>query len=455
MLSIPLLRQGTERTSRDTRVLRAVTGAPLATVHEAPALLARTIVKRMRTGVPSLPLDELGAVLAEAGRRFAKSTIAGLTPEKYTELQALASGVPMHAARQTLRRLGDEGTLLTQVVEEQRPAGCAVAGPARWSRRGSVLGVVAPSNHPATHVAWLQAIALGYSVAVRPGARDPFTPQRLAHALLDAGFDPDRISLLHGPHSAADALTGAADLALVYGSEATVARMRGNDRVLVRGPGRSKVLVDAPVDEELLDHLVTEIAGDGGVRCTNTTAVLTSGDHRALAEALAERLAGLAVLPVTHPGAVLPARPAAEARALRAALRSAAEGAPDLTERHYAGDATPVVDGDGAVLRPAVIAVDRADHGGLATELPFPCVWVAPWQPSQGIAPLGDSLALTLFTGRSALVNAALDDPTIRTVIHGRVPGWWQDPHLPHDGYIGQFLREVRGHVVPRGEQQA
>ncbi|MFE2284379.1 aldehyde dehydrogenase family protein [Streptomyces sp. NPDC059443] len=449
MLSIPLLRQGIESTSRDTRVLRAVTGVPLATVHEAPALLTRLSVKRMRTTAPPPPSRESAAVLAEAGRRFAKSTLAGLGPEEYAELQALASGVPVRAARQTLRRLGEECALLGNVVAQQRPGGAAANARARWSRRGSVLGVVAPSNHPGTHVAWLQAIALGYRVAVRPGARDPFTPQRLAHALLDAGFDPDRISVLAGPHAAADALTDAADLALVYGGESTVARLRGNDRVLVRGPGRSKILVDGPVDDDLLDHLVAEIAEDGGVRCTNATAVFTSGDHRALAEALADRLAALAVLPVTHSDAVLPVRPLAEARALRAAVGNAAQGAPDLALRHYGADATPVVDGDGAALRPAVVAVDRPDHPALATELPFPCAWVAPWQPSEGIAPLTGSLALTLLTENTRLVDAALDDPTIRTVIHGRVPGWWKDPYLPHDGYIGQFLREVRGYAAP------
>ncbi|MGW1055217.1 aldehyde dehydrogenase family protein [Streptomyces sp. NPDC002521] len=454
MLSIPLLRQGIETASRNTRVLHAVTGAPLATVHEAPALLTRLSVKRMRTAAPPPPEEESAAVLAEAGRRFAKTTLAGLSPDEYAELQALASGVPVRAALRTLRRLDEECALLGHVVAEQRPVGATAQGRARWSRRGSVLGVVAPSNHPATHVAWLQAIALGYRVAVRPGARDPFTPQRLAHALLDAGLDPDRISVLAGPHAAADALTDAADLALVYGGESTVARLRGSDRVLVRGPGRSKILVDGPLDDGLLDHLVAEIADDGGVRCTNTTAVFTSGDHRALAEALAARLAALAVLPVTHPDAVLPVRPLAEAQALRAAVGRAAEGAPDLTQRHYGADATPVVDGEGAALRPAVVAVDRPDHPALATELPFPCVWVAPWRPSDGIAPLAGSLALTLLTENTRLVNTALDDPTVRTVIHGRVPGWWQDPYLPHDGYIGQFLGEVRGHAAPvRGEQ--
>ncbi|MEV5942803.1 aldehyde dehydrogenase family protein [Streptomyces sp. NPDC051994] len=390
----------------------------------------------------------MAGTLAEAGRRFAKATLAGLTPEEYAELQALASGVPIRAAQSTLRRLGEEGARLGNVVTQQQPAGTGPQTRARWSRRGSVLGVVAPSNHPGTHVAWLQAIALGYRVAVRPGARDPFTPQRLAHALLDADLGPDRISVLAGSHAAADALTDAADLALVYGGESTVNRLRGNDRILVRGPGRSKILVDGAVDDSLLDHLVAEIADDGGVRCTNATAVLTSGDHRALAEALAERLAAFPVLPVTYPDAVLPVRPLAEAQALRSVVGRAADGAPDLAERYYGSDTLPVVNGEGAALRPAVVAVDRSDHTALAVELPFPCVWVAPWQPSEGLAPLSDSLALTLLTENTRLVGEALEDPTIRTVIHGRVPGWWMDPYLPHDGYIGQFLKEVRGHAA-------
>ncbi|MYY05517.1 aldehyde dehydrogenase family protein [Streptomyces sp. SID4913] len=455
MQSIPLIRQGEESPSRETRALRAVTGAPLATVHEAPALLTRLTVKRMRATAGAPSARESAAVLAEAGRRFAKDTLAGLGPEEYAEAQALASGVPVRAARHTLVRLEQDAAVLGDVVARQRPADAGDSGRSRWSRRGRVLGVVAPSNHPGTHIAWLQALALGYSVAVRPGARDPFTPQRLVHALLDAGLEPGRISLLAGPHAAADSLTEAADLGLVYGGESTVARLRGNDRVLVRGPGRSKILVDGPVDDALLDHLVAETAGDGGVRCTNTTAVLTSGDHRALAEALAGRLAALPVLPVTHADAALPVRPAAEAHALRAAVAKAAGGAPDLAGRHYGAETTPVVDGEGAALRPAVVAVDRPDHPALAAEFPFPCVWVAPWRPGDGIAPLAGSLALTLLTEDARLVDAALDDPTIRTVVHGRVPGWWRDPYLPHDGYIGQFLNEVRGYAVPvDGEQE-
>ncbi|MDT9683057.1 aldehyde dehydrogenase family protein [Streptomyces sp. TRM76323] len=453
MLSIPLVRQGVESTSRDTHVLHSVTGAALATVHEAPPLLTRLTAKAMHA-VPEPDAEELASVLAEAGRIFATETIAGQTPEDYCRQQSLASGVPIGVPVRTLARLEHECGLLPDVVGEQRPVGAAPGRPARWVRRGSLLGVIAPSNHPTTHLGWLKAVALGYGVAVRPGARDPITPLRLVRALLQAGLPARLLSLLPGSHSAADTLITAADLALVYGGEAMVARLRGDSRVLVHGPGRSKILVDAPVDDGLLDHLVGEIAEDGGVRCTNTSVVLTSGDHRALAAALAERLAALPVLPVTDPDAALPARRLKEALALRQALAAAADGAPDLTEAYYDGDPTPLVDGDAAALRPAVVCVDRSDHPGLRTELPFPCVWVAPWRAAEGVAPLRDSLAVTLIGTDPALAEEALRTPSIHTVVHGRVPGWWRDPYLPHEGYIGQFLKVVRGYAVP-GEESA
>ncbi|WP_415947262.1 aldehyde dehydrogenase family protein [Streptomyces sp. KLOTTS4A1] len=441
---VPALRAGEEHTSRDTRVLHDVTGEPLATVHEIPPLVARMTVKAMRRS-PEPDLRERLDVLAEAGRLFAKATLGGQSPEEYCRLQALASGVPVSVAHGVLDRVAREGESLGEVVRRQVPAGAGET--ARWVRRGGLLSVIAPSNHPGTHGAWLQALAMGYRVAVRPGGRDPFTPLRLVRALLTAGLHPGSVSLLPGGHATADVLTETGDLALVYGSEATVTRLRGNDRVLVRGPGRSKILVDTEVDEPLLDHLVSEIAGDGGVRCTNTTAVLTTGDHRLLAERLAERLAALPAHQVTDPRAVLPVRPRREAEALRAAAASAAGSAPDLVAAHLPEGPLAPVGGQAVALRPSVYLLDRPDHPALATELPFPCAWVAPWRRTDGMTALDDSLALGLLTEDASLVEEALAMPGVRTVVEGPVTRWWQDPHLPHDGYLGQFLNEARGHA--------
>jgi acyl-CoA reductase-like NAD-dependent aldehyde dehydrogenase len=99
-----------------------------------------------------------------------------------------------------------------QIVEAARPlgvasdwrTGTATSHRAVWARRGEVFAVHAPGNHPATHAAWLQALALGYRVAVRPSTRDPFTPHRLVTALRACGFSTDQVALLPTTHGTAD-----------------------------------------------------------------------------------------------------------------------------------------------------------------------------------------------------------------------------------------------------------
>ena len=92
-----------------------------------------------------------------------------------------------------------------------------------------------------------------------------------------------------------------------------------------------------------------------------------------------------------------------------------------------------------------MLVAERATEAGFGTELPFPCVWVAPWRRDDGVQSLRHSLALTLVTEDSTLVRSALLEPSIRKVFHGRVPPWWWRPDLPHDGYIAHFLLEAKG----------
>lgn len=458
MLPLPLLRPSGEHHSLDRQPVVAVDGSPLAEVHMAPAMLMPRVVDELRDADD----DDQGhrlAVLSRAGELFETATVGGQTPEGYSANQARCSGVPVNVVRRSLGRLRDETGSMAETVAAQRPRGTRrvepVAGPttancdaaAAWVQKARVLGVIAPSNHPATHAGWLQALALGYRVAVRPGRRDVFTPWRLAHSLFEAGLRRGALAILPGTHAAADALVEAVDLALVYGNESTVERYRGAARVMVRGPGRSKILVDDALSDTTLDFLADAVAADAGVRCTNASAILVAGDHVSVAEALAERLARLPSLPPTDKSAVLPVLPAAEARAVRAWLDARLDGATDLVTERGGG---PVADlGDGtAALRPAVITSDRLDHPHLGTELPFPCVWVGPWCAKQGLGPLKRSLAVTLLTANETLVRSALVEPSIRRVLWGPVPAWSSGPGLPHDGHLGQFLMEAKAFAV-------
>ena len=495
MLTLPLLGPGGLRPSLDRQPVVAVDGSLLAELHLAPPMLIPTLVSDLRAAPIPEPEDCL-AVLSRAAELFAAATIDAQSPEDYCQDQARCSGVPIAVARSCLRSLGAAMAAMPETVAAQqppgtrrwkRPEGGAIDGAAGavWVPKARVLGVIAPSNHPGTQVGWLEALALGYRVALRPGRRDPFTPWRLARCLIEAGLDPSSLAFVPGPHAAAHTLVEAADLALVYGNDGTVQRYRDRARVLVRGPGRSKVLVDGEVSGSTVDFLVSSISADAGVRCTNTSAILVAGDHEWLAHELAARLANFPIYPPTDAEAVLPVLPLAEARRVRAWLDDRVLGARELLSgRGLSGGGLSagglsggglsggglsggglsggglsggglsagggIADlGDGsAALRPAVIVCDGPDHPHFGRELPFPCVWVAPWSAEQGLGPLRGSLAVTLLTSDEALVRSALSEPTIRQVSWGPVPASRSAPGVPHDGYLGQFLMEAKAFSV-------
>ncbi|HYS34987.1 MAG TPA: aldehyde dehydrogenase, partial [Pseudonocardiaceae bacterium] len=180
---------------------------------------------------------------------------------------------------------------------------------------------------------------------------------------------------------------------------------------------------------------------EGGVACINATAGLVEGDPAPLAAAIAERLAAIPTLPPTDDKAVLPAQPLAEAKAIEKYLLTSAAG----TTAWLGGDGIVDELGDGsAVLRPAVHELDRPDARQAGIELSFPCVWVAPWTPAAGIAPLRDTLVLTAITGNESLVDELVAEPTIGNVYLGDHPTYWLRPGVPHDGFLGEFLMRTK-----------
>jgi len=315
-----------------------------------------------------------------------------------------------------------------------------------WTRRGDVLAVLAAGNHPGPNELWLEALALGFRVAVRPSRREPFTPHRLVWALREGGFGAEQVLLLPTDHDAADELRAGADLSIVYGGDDVVRKYATDSTVLAQGPGRSKILVTADADwRRHLDTIVDSIAHHAGVACLNTTAVLVDGDPGPLAAALSERLARLPNLAPQDPAARLPVQPVDKARRLEKYLLQ------------HSGEATPWLGGDGvvhelgdgsAVLRPAVHQLSRLDSRLIGMEMPFPCAWIAPWMRADGVGPLHGTLVLTALTGDDELFDQLVAEPSIRNVYRGDRPTYWIKPGVPHDGFLGEFL--MRSKTVAR-----
>jgi hypothetical protein len=258
-----------------------------------------------------------------------------------------------------------------------------------------------------------------------------------------SGFRDEDALFLPSDHATSAELVRAADLALVYGGQDVANRIADDPTVLVNGPGQTKIVITAEQDwREHLDVIVDSIAALGGMACVNATAVLYEGNPGPLADAIAARLSALEPLPNVDENASLPTTPVATAHALAEYLARAAVGA----EAVLGADQVVADLGDGyAALRPAVHVLRRPDVRAINVELPFPCVWVSGWQRDDGLAPLRNSLVVTAITSDDGLIDGLLAEPTVTNVYRGPVATHHAAAHIPHDGYLADFLMRNKG----------
>jgi acyl-CoA reductase-like NAD-dependent aldehyde dehydrogenase len=438
--------------TRTRAVITDMAGTPVAELSIVPPLYVSRTVRVQRHATP-LPMPMRERALADAAEIFETAQIAGLGFDEYVAMVSRASGLPVSVARSSAREVARAVRGAVDALAPARPVGAVLdwrdgrtrRGSAVWTRRGDVLAVHASGNSPGVHGSWAQALALGFRVAVRPSRREPFTGHRLVNALRQAGFRPEDAVYLPTDHVGAAEIINAADLAVVYGGQDVVDKHAGDPTVLANGPGRTKILITAEIDwRAYLDVIVDSISSQGGMACTNTTAVLYEGDPRPLAEAITARLATIAPLPASDERATLPTQPLESARRVAEYLAAKSQGAIPLL-----GADQVVADlGDGsAALRPAVHLLARPDVDKLNTELAFPCVWIAPWSREDGVAPLRQSLVITAITGDEDLIDALLAEPTVANVYNGRHPTCYAAPEIPHDGFLADFLMRTKGMI--------
>ncbi|MCW3064992.1 MAG: aldehyde dehydrogenase, partial [Solirubrobacterales bacterium] len=246
--------------ARERTTIADVAGQPVAELSLVPRLFVTRAMAALRKA-DTLPVDERMAAIARAGEAYREQTLDGLSPGDYEHLVSRVSGLPISEVRAAAEGIAREAGAAYRSVQHARPVGAVNewrdpltrTGRGVWTRRGDVFAVHAPGNTPAVHALWLEALALGYRVAVRPSRREPFTPHRLVSALREAGFGDDQVVLLPTDYDAADEILRGADLSMAYGGEDVMRKYAALPTVLPQGPGRSKILLTADVDWR--DHL--------------------------------------------------------------------------------------------------------------------------------------------------------------------------------------------------------
>ncbi|MFD8225865.1 aldehyde dehydrogenase family protein [Streptomyces massasporeus] len=434
-----------EYRARASTPLRLPDGREIGAVSEVPRLYVTRAFARLAQA-PVLPYATRLEMLAKAADLFENAMLEGQSADDYLDLVSLCAGVPRAIAHASVAAIARTLRALPDTLAQEIPRGAVTdlddprlrEGAAYWARQGRTLAVHASGNTPGVHGLWPGALALGYAVAVRPSSREPFTPQRLVRAFREAGFT-SHVALLPTDHDVADVLIEQADRALVYGGQSVVDKYAANPAVLTQGPGRSKTVVTDDVDwHDHLDTIAASVANLGGAACTCTTAVLVEGDTanaHAFAAALAGRLAEV------EAGKLRIELPEETARQLADHVEQAGQG----TTAYGRDDIVETVRPGAAVLHPVVRVAPDATSPVLGVELPFPCVWVAPYRRADGIAPLASSLVVAAITEDTEFARRLLDEPGIANVYIGAHTTTWMKPGVPHDGYLSEHLMRTKG----------
>ncbi len=474
MMHLPVLRWGEEYRSLATVGLKNHrSGEPVAEISQANAGLLRRDLRRAAAGARALraiPTRELLERCAQAARFFLEADLplgdgAVQSSALYREQLSATGGLPLALARANqekiatvLRELPAILRGLTRRLEPEvldAPAGQQDGMPLWFAPLADALGAVLPSNSPGVNALWIPALALKVPVVLKPGHGDPWTPLRIARALIAAGLPPAAFGYYPTDHEGAAAILEGCGRALLFGDERTTRPWAADPRIEIHGPGRSKILIGA--DEigrwrEHLDCLVRSIAENGGRSCINASAIVVPSRADEIAEALAERLAAIVPRSFDDPRAALAAFPEpALAERIDGVIESALAqpGARDASAPRRAGPRRVALEG-ATYLLPTVVRCERPDHPLANTEYLFPFASVVQLPEREALEWIGPSLVVSAITRVPELVQALTGSARIGRLNLGPIATTEVRWDQPHEGNLFDFLYARRAvHRAP------
>ncbi|MCC7155210.1 MAG: aldehyde dehydrogenase [Bryobacterales bacterium] len=459
MLHIPILRRGMPYRSMD--VATAVhyrTRRPFVEISQANVGLIRRDLLRQRESRDALAaftVRELVEICGRAAGLFLNGTLPigdqPQTPDDYLAQLAATTGMPRALARRNMAKIHSMLSNMDAVL-----AGLSrgldfdvldrgYSGPLSYFPRGLSMGVVLPSNSPGVHSLWIPAIPLKTPLVLKPGSAEPWTPYRIAQALLAAGCPPEAFSYYPADHAGANEILRSCGRGMLFGDVGAVRHWASDPRIELHGPGYSKVVLgeDAAADwENYIDVIVNSIAANGGRSCINASGVWTPANGDRIADAVARRLAQIIPRSEDDPEAAIApfADPNVAARINAMIGQGLAEsGAADVTARYRSSPRLTEWDGCSYLL-PTVIRCQSPQHALANREFLFPFASVV--EVPQAAMPdvLGSTLVVSAITRDRQLLRRLLASPLVGRLNIGPVPTSVISWDQPHEGNLFDHL---------------
>jgi len=466
---LPIMRFGEAYESLDTvEVTDHRTGEALVRVSHANAGLVRRDAKRRaaaaRTALRRKTVAELIDISADAADRFMNDTLllgnGTQSPDDYVQQLSATSAMPHVLVRANMEKvryvLANMGTIVagltrgldTSVIDTGfgSQGGAAVS----YFTTTDALGVVLPSNSPGVNSIWMPAIALRVPVILKPGREEPWTPLRIMNALVAAGCPAEAFGFYPTDHEGADAILTECGRGIIFGDDRTLNRYTANPNIEKHGTGRSKIILGEDTADrwaDYLDLIVESIAANGGRSCINASCVITPRHGRAMAEALAERLAKIEPTPIDDTNAKLAGFANVQmADWMDGAIDEALaddDRAVDLTAAHRTGSRQQVAAGT-TYLRPTLVWCESFDHPLANTEFLFPFASVVELSQDTVLERIGPSLVVSAITEDPAFIERLVECSDIDRLNVGALPTNRVQWDQPHEGNLFEFLYQRR-----------
>ena len=472
MIHIPLLRRGEPYHSLDAvRLPHYQTREPFVEISQANiGLIRRDLLhqEQTRAELHDLSTYNLLEICEKAADYFANLSLplgdSEQTPEDYIRQVSATTGLPFALARKNLNKIQGVMTQMEKVLNGMtrhldfaildRGFGELNGTALSYYAKTNSLGVVLPSNSPGVHSLWVPSIPLKIPLILKPGSAEPWTPYRLAQAMIRAGCPPSAFSYYPADHAGGAEILRQCGRGMVFGDTASTSIWKNDPRVEVHGPGYSKIVFGEDCIEEweqYFDVIVSSIVENGGRSCVNASGVWVPKYASEIAEALAFRLAQ--IVPRSAEDEVAQLAPFADPRfAERLSFQIdqglAQPGARDVTATFRPGGRLVSWQGC-SYLVPTILLCNSPEHPLANREYLFPFASVV--ESSQKGIPeaLGKSLVVTAITRDSKFIERLIASPLVDRLNLGPVPTHQIAWDQPHEGNLFEHLYSRRSFQNP------